>query len=240
MTEISVLASGSSANGYVVQTGNEAIVIECGCPLLDCEKIVDFTLEKIKGVLLSHCHADHARHAKEYARSALQVYSSKSTLDAIGVQGTPMQPLQAYRLGGFRVMPFLVQHDAPDPYGFLVDCTDGNRIVFATDTYYLKYTFTGVTCFMIECNYAEKVLARNVAQNLVHPVVARRTTKSHMSLSQCVKTLQANDLTKTTAIMLLHPSKDNSAQEQLTVDTVAKATGRMVYVAKKGFNLTLF
>ena len=148
-------------------------------------------------------------------------------------QRIDLQLKVAYRFGGFLVVPFSTQHDAVDPCGFLIDCPDGNRVVFATDTYYLKYTFPKVNYFLLECNYSKEKLQRNVREGIAHPAVARRITESHMSLDRCIDTLKANDLSEVKAIVLLHTSKDNSAEKQFIIDEVQKATGKAVFIAEK-------
>ena len=233
---LDVIESGSKANCYVLHNESEAIIIECGCPLLECEKILGFNLGKIQAVLVSHEHGDHARFAKQYASNALKVCSTKETLDAIGinkVMRTEIRPLKLYRFGSFLVLPFKTQHDAVNPIGFLIDCPDGNRIVFATDTYYIKYTFPNVNYFMIECNYTKEKLLRNVEEGVVHPAVARRIKESHMSLDKCIETLSANNLSEIKGIILLHTSRDNSSEKSVIIDKVQKATGKAVYIAEK-------
>jgi phosphoribosyl 1,2-cyclic phosphodiesterase len=241
MVTLDVINSGSQANGYVLQDEKEAIILECGCPLLECEKVLDFKVEKVKAVLLTHEHGDHARFAKQYASNALRICSTTATLDAIGLkrsQRLDLEPKAAYRFGGFLVVPFRTQHDAVDPVGFLIDCPDGNRVVFATDTYYLKYTFPMVNYFMMECNYSKEKLQSNVTEGLVHPAVARRIRESHMSLDRCISTLQANDLSQTKGIILLHTSRDNSAEKNLITESVQKATGKVVIIAEKSTKIT--
>lgn len=240
MMTLNIIDSGSQANGYILHNESEAIILECGCPLLECEKSLGFRHEMIQAVLVTHEHGDHARFAKHYALNALRICSTTGTLDAIGIDKAfrmEMEPLKAYRIGGFRVLPFRTQHDAVDPCGFLIDCPDGNRVVFATDTYYLKYTFPKVNYFMLECNYSKEKLGYNVRVGLVAPSVAKRVTQSHMSLDRCVEALLANDLTQAKGVILLHPSKDNSAKKEYVIDRVQKATGRMVYIAEKSLKI---
>lgn len=242
MMTLDVIESGSKANGYVLHNESEAIIIECGCPLLECEKILGFRHEKIQAVLVTHEHGDHARFAKQYALNALKVCSTKGTLDAIGIDPIlrhELKLLKLCRFGGFLVLPFKTQHDAAEPCGFLIDCPDGNRIVFATDTYYLRYTFPRVNYYMIECNYSKERLYSNVREGIVHPSVARRITESHMSLERCIDTLKANDLSQTRGIILLHLSRDNSIKNEQIIEKVQEATGKMVFIAGKANKINL-
>lgn len=54
--------------------------------------------------------------------------------------------------------PFETEHDAAEPCGFLIDNTSGDRLVFITDSYYVKYRFPNVTHMMIEANYSKDVI----------------------------------------------------------------------------------
>lgn len=236
------IGSGSSGNGYILDNDSEQLLIECGMPFSMVEEALNYNISNIVGLCLSHEHLDHAKYAKDYIRYGIKICSTTATLDAIGIDKShrmDLEPKVAYRFGGFLVLPFRTQHDAVAPCGYLIDCPDGNRIVFATDTYYLKYTFPKVNYFMIECNYSKEKLNRNVAEGLVHPAVARRITKSHMSLDRCISTLNANDLSETNAIILLHTSRDNSAEKKFIMDEVQKATGKAVYIAEKSTKIYL-
>ena len=77
---LTILGSSSAANGYVLDNGREALVLECGCPLIDLQRAVDFDLRRVAGVLLTHEHGDHARHALKYIKAALPLYASEGTL----------------------------------------------------------------------------------------------------------------------------------------------------------------
>lgn len=53
---LSVINSSSSGNGYILHNENEALVIECGCKLLECKKVLNFNIRKIVGCIISHEH----------------------------------------------------------------------------------------------------------------------------------------------------------------------------------------
>lgn len=146
--------------------------------------------------------------------------------------------MKVQRIGNFSVLPFKTEHDAKEPCGFLVQLLDRSKLLFATDTYYLHYTFKGINHWLLECNYDEGILRKNVASGDVHPKVAKRVRKSHMSLSQCIDTLKANDLSQTREIILIHLSSQNS-QRQYFIDEVSRATGKYVVAARKGLSIEL-
>lgn len=240
-----ILSTGSSSEGnnYILECEGEQLLIEAGVPLKKVRKALGYDMTKIVGCIVTHNHGDHFSCAREYVDYGIPVYATDGTLanipkdERFGFHAVAYK--QMYMVGGFRVMPFVTEHDAPEPCGFLIDCIDGNRVLFATDTYYLRYKFANVTIYMIECNYDEKILQRNIREGIVHPSVGERVRKSHMSLSLCIASLRANDLSKTVAVILIHLSGNNSKGEEFT-KAVKEATGKPVYVARSGFEATFF
>lgn len=248
MIRIYTVGSGSSGNCYIVECTNEdgqteKLIIEAGVPFKGVQKALKFDLSGISGCCITHNHGDHAGFVKQYAKKHIKLYLTKGTFDAIELTNnaryTCIKKQTAYMIGRFKILAFETEHDAAEPCGFLVDCPDGNRIMFATDTYYLKYKFPDVTIWMIECNYDEKLLQANVKAGLIHPTVGDRVRKSHMSLAQCIATLRANNLSRTKSIILIHLSSQNS-NATLFEQQVGQAVGKMVYVAKNGSQTIIF
>ncbi len=236
---MTVLNSGSSGNGYVLQNDTEALVIECGCHVLGCEKTLHFNTRKVVGCLVTHEHQDHAKYIRDYAKY-MPVYATAGTLRATENEKTincnVLEMLTKRKLGGFTVLPFPTEHDAEEPCGFIIHHMEFGNLIFATDTYYLKYKFSYPSWFMLECNYDARLLQENV-ENMITPVsVAKRVRKSHMSLEQCIKTLQSNDLSEVKGIVLLHLSSNNSSKRAF-LRKVQEATGRFVCVAQKGLEI---
>ena len=239
--ELTVLNSGSDANGYIKQNESEAIVLECGCSLARCEEALGYNVSKVAGVLLSHEHGDHARFAAKYVQR-MPLFATQGTLDALrlekGCNANVLPIKQTMSIGNFKVMAFSTQHDATQPCGFLVKHPDFGLLLFATDTYYLRYTFAGLNYIMIECNYDKHILDENTRNGIVPMAVRERVLRSHLSVSDCIKTLKANDLSQVRAIMLLHLSGNNSNKENF-VERVKRNTGKFTLVAQKGVTLPL-
>lgn len=236
-----VLGSGSKGNGYVMYNDSEALVIECGVPYRHCLEALEFNRRKITGAIVSHEHGDHAKYVAQYLEAAIPVYSSKGTADALRIKELERAPRilrnkKAVAIGGFSVLPFDVKHDAAEPFGYLISHREIGTCLFATDTYYLRYTFKGLTQIMLECNYDSDILERNVTEGAVPMIVRNRVYRSHMSIDTCISTLKANDLTKVANIVLLHLSGNNSAP-MLFRHKVEEQTGKIVSIAIKGLDI---
>ena len=55
--EFIVIGTGSKGNGYVLRDSKgECLLLECGMKLIECKKSLDFNLQNISGMLVSHEH----------------------------------------------------------------------------------------------------------------------------------------------------------------------------------------
>jgi phosphoribosyl 1,2-cyclic phosphodiesterase len=238
--KLTVLNSGSYANGYVLHNEKVALVIECGCPISQLYRTVGFNARKVSGALISHEHGDHSRYTEQYLNASIPCFCSKGTAEGIKLKGqrklTVCEMMKERAIGEWFFRPFPTQHDCNEPCGFLIYHRETGWILFATDTYYLAYRFPGLSQVMIECNYEAGILSDNVNKGIVKPFVRDRTLASHMSLENCINTLQANSLKKVTNIVLLHLSGDNSDAEKFK-NSVKMATAKRVFIATKGMTI---
>lgn len=245
--KLQVIGSSSSGNCYILGNDKEAIAIECGIPFKRVQEAVDFDIRRISGALVSHEHGDHAKHVQRFLDARIPCYMSQGTKEALHLEENRlvcgMMPGGVYNVGNFKVQGFETEHDAADPFGFLIYHPECGMTLFATDTYYLAYTFAGLNNVMIECNYRLDILDANIESGKLNPALRNRTIKSHMSFDTCKETLLANDLSKVNNIVLIHLSSGN-ADAAAFRDGIQKATHKNVHVAEPGleilFNKTPF
>ena len=231
--EIRVFASGSSGNAYLVSDEMTTLLLDAGIPLREIQVACGFRVREIDGCLITHAHKDHSKAAEGLARLGVDIYTSAGTIEACGLTGHRIQTVKALEsitIGTFKVLPFDVQHDAPEPLGFLLESTaNGERLLYFTDTYYIKYRFDRLTYIMAECNYSKEALLKSIEAGYVPIELVPRLVKSHMSLEHFIEMLKANDLTDVRQIYLLHLSDNNSDAEHFR-EEVRRATGAEVYV----------
>ena len=135
-------------------------------------------------------------------------------------------------------MAFQTEHDAAEPCGWLIryDPT-GETAVYATDTYYLRHTFPGVHYWIVECNYTESILQRQLEEGDLDGKLRTRLLTSHMSLRRLCDALEANDLTELRAIVLIHLSEREAMKGSwLKPSKMLQARGRMAAEAGRHTN----
>lgn len=233
MIEITPLASGSSGNCYRVTDGNTPLLLECGIPWKQIQRVLEFQTSELAACLISHEHLDHCKAIKEVTKAGIDCYMSEGTRAALGIDGHRAGTVKAkahFKVGTWSVLPFETQHDATEPLGFLLGNTAGDKLLYATDTFYVRYRFNGLTHIMCECNYSLDILQENVAAGRVPMELKNRLMKSHFSLDNVKEFLRANDLSQVREIWLIHLSDGNSDAARFKRE-IQELTGKMVFIA---------
>lgn len=235
-----MIASSSHGNCYLLEAGNEALLLECGMKIQQIKQALGFDrFCRVRACLVSHEHKDHAKAAKDVMKAGVDLYCSKGTAEALHLEShrlNILQPMVQATIGPFTVLPFPTEHDAAEPLGFLIAHPLEGKLLFLTDSYYSKYRFKDPNFIMIECNYCLDVLQKNVKDGLVPEALKNRILQSHFSLEHVKAFLQANVTTATRQIILVHLSDDNSdaarmqreVQELIGIDTVVADAGLVV------------
>ena len=229
MLEVKCYASGSSGNCYTLSNGEATIMLDCGLPFGEIMRRTNYKLPDI--VLVTHEHKDHSKAVFELVRRGAIAYMTVGTARALDLRHNVilMEHGGFSHYGEIGIYAFNTQHDAAEPCGFLIDDGD-DCVLYATDTYYLRYTFRNLTKIMIEANYSKEILQENVKAGIVPPVLMERLTISHFSIENVLKFLKANDLSSVKEIWLCHLSRDNS-DPKLFQQMVEEATGKPTFIA---------
>lgn len=239
------LGSSSSGNGYIIETGREALMLECGIAMNQVKKSLDWKLSKITACLISHKHQDHSKYLPEVQKCGIRVMALDEVFDRLNSRSfcTPIQPMHGYKAGGFKVLAFDLNHAdtdlSPCPcLGFLIEHEEIGKLLFVTDTMMLKYQFPGVNHIMIEANYEDEILDYNIEQGITESWQKPRLLASHLEIRQTAKILQRADLSEVQNIILLHLSSRNSNPD-LFRSIAQEATGKPVEIARPGLIVPL-
>lgn len=227
MIDIKVLASGSKGNCYLIDNGETKLLLDAGIPFNQIQIGCDFRVSDISGCLVSHRHGDHAKAIKDLLKRGINVYGPKD-LQNINPQISVLKPLIKYNIGSFMIVPFELTHDV-ECYGYQINSIGKQKLVYITDTAYVRYTFSELTHVMIEANYDTEIIRKNTLNMDINGNLASRIIQSHMDIKTVEEFLDANDLSKLQQIYLLHLSDSNSNADEFK-DRIQKKTGAEVYV----------
>lgn len=234
--KLTVIGSGSTGNGYVIQNESEALILEAGMPLDKAKQALGFNVGKVAACLITHNHNDHSGRAKEY-EMVFPTFANSHVIQSKGLKWTTeLKAGEKITVGRFRVLPFVAEHDVPC-LGFLINHPEIGNLVFLTDSFLCEYSFVGLNHILIECNYSDEALSESIANGL-HPSMRDRLMTTHMELQTCKKVLMGQDLTEVYTILLIHLSSHNSDERQF-IETITRATGKPVLTARSGLEIEL-
>lgn len=224
--DIQVISSGSKGNCYKVSNKDTTLLIECGIPYKKIQEALDFKVTDVDGVLVSHEHMDHAKACKDLIKAGIDIYTSKGTAEALGIDGYRVKTFERsifkveeidntiykwFDIGTLKIMPFNSIHDAREPANFyILNKKNNERFLFITDTMYVEGRFNIIDYVMIEVNYVGKTINSN--KNL-DVALRKRIKENHMSLETALDFMEKCNLDRLKKVYVMHLSDANSDEE---------------------------
>lgn len=221
--KVKVVGSSSSGNCYILESPTGKLILDCGMPWKDTLKALNFDLSNVVGCLVTHCHKDHSKAVVDVMKAGITAYLNVGTCDHMNLEywacGTYRlsfaRALEKFQILDFEILPFDTEHDVPS-LGYIIKyIPTGETILFATDTYMIRYNFKGLNYILLETNYCKDTLDKNVADGFIDVSMKKRLLKSHFSLENVKIFLDRTDLSKVQKIILLHLSDRNSDSDRI-------------------------
>lgn len=221
--KVNIIASSSKGNTIVVDDGVSKLLLDAGISYSKLSRKVK--MSEVEAVLITHSHMDHYKAVPELIRRGVDVYMSQGTSEE--KEAPPCQlasHLQQIETANWHILPFGVEHDVPC-LGYLFESKNtAKKGVYIVDSSFIDYDFTGVTHWIIECNYDETILAGSSHEEWLKD----RIRKSHFSLDGLKTFFSSSDLSHTEEIYLVHLSDSNSNEQQF-IEQIEALTGVPVY-----------
>lgn len=234
--KLTVLGSSSSGNSYILEASDGVLIIECGLPLIEVKKALDFNIGRIVGAIVTHQHGDHSKFIAEYLKSAIRVCALKEVFDAHTLKQRifckTIESMHGYRIGTFKVFAVPVEHDVPC-VGFVIEHEEMGKMLFVTDTMMFEYRIENLSHILIEANYSDEILDYNIENGITPTSMRPRLLQSHMEIKTTENILLSSNLDSVNEIVLIHLSNNNSDAEQFK-QRIMQKTGKPVIIAKRG------
>ncbi len=230
--------SGSSGNACYVGSQEGGIIVDVGIRAEDLERGLasnGIDMKHVKGVLLTHDHADHVKYVYSLLRNHrhLKLFCTNRVLNGILRKHSVSKRIKEYHIPIFKEIPFKVldfeitafevPHDGSDNMGFSIEY-DSRRFVIATDlgeiTERARYYMSHATYLMIEANYDAQMLRMGRYPEYLKARIA--SGSGHLDNVQTATFLKEIINPSLNHIFLCHLSKDNNTP-QIALRTVREA-----------------
>ena len=222
-----VLASGSSGNATLVESGGRAVLLDVGISARETLRriaVAGAGDARIEAVLLTHEHTDHVRGARVLARRlGIPVYGTNGTLRAAAgcladvPDLMPIERRDSLSIAGMRITSFATEHDAAEPVGFTFESRRGHRVAVATDTGLITPeiadALAGAHAIGLESNHDPRMLAAGPYP----PFLKRRIAgeRGHLSNDAAAAALNACAWKGLSHVFALHLSEQNNTPESV-------------------------
>jgi phosphoribosyl 1,2-cyclic phosphodiesterase len=244
------LGSGSRGNATLIEGGGVRLLVDCGFAVRELERRLvplGVALNTLEAVLVTHEHGDHIRGVPALSRKLrLPLWMTRGTCSAAGcseLEGLNLFYCHGggFQIGGLRVEPYAIPHDAREPCQFLFR-SDGLQLGMLTDsgsvTPHIVECLRSSDALLLECNHDPQMLARGPYP----PRLRRRVggAYGHLSNDQAAALLGRIDASRLRHLVAAHLSEKNNRPDKvretllcaaaalegrLTVATQERATG---------------
>ena len=226
------LGSGSSGNGFLLDTGEAALLIDCGVAVRPCQAAIrDYGVtDRLAGIVVSHEHIDHVRSIPSITRKMdIPLITTGGTHGALKTTLRLSRHASGDRFqdSALEVTFIGVSHDAAEPCGFVAE-HNGTRVAIFTDLGYVTPSvidaLSSADVIVLEANYDRQMLKYGP-----YPSYLKRRIQGpegHLDNDDCATALAGAVSARTRAIWLAHLSDKNNLPE-IAVGTVKEALALM-------------
>lgn len=223
------LGSSSAGNCYTLTSeSGETLILDCGIPIKEIKKGLNWNIKDVVGVLCTHKHLDHSKSAKDFRQMGIPIYAPYLC-----------DSCKSMNMGGFTVKPFdLTTIDGnwthtnadgtPCPiYGFLITHKEMGRMLYITDCEVVKWRFKDINHILLGVNYDKDLVDTD------NPKV-NHVFRGHLSIDTACDFVKANDSDSLQNVIMCHLSSENADKDSFIEKMKKVACGANVDVAVAG------
>lgn len=224
MIKFSTLFSGSSGNSAIIKSKHNTILIDAGVSAHRLElalKEQDSTISDINAIFITHEHIDHISALSVLSKKlCCPIYMTASSASYVErfVKNSYLLDIQYIEkdkeilLDDFVVTPFDTPHDSLDSVGYYIECENGKKIVYATDTGHITpqmlELYKAANLLAIEANHDIYML-----KNGAYPYPLKKRVLSnfgHLSNDDCACAVLEAVANGCENVVLCHLSRENN------------------------------
>lgn len=229
------LGSSSAGNCYLLTSDNgETLILDCGIPIKEIKKGLDWHIKDVVGVLCTHKHLDHSKSVKDFKAMGIPIYAPYlgNSCKSMNMGEFTVKPLDLTTIDGN--WTHTNADGTPCPiYGFLITHQEMGRMLYITDCEVVKWKFRDINHILLGVNYDKDLIDRDNTGKANH------VFRGHLSIDTACDFVKANYSDSLQNVIMCHLSAENADRDSFIEKMKKVAYGANVCVAERGLEILL-
>lgn len=227
--KLKCIATGSTGNCYTLTfNSGETLILDCGIPIKEIKKGLNWNIKDVVGVLCTHQHLDHSKSVKDFEAMGIPVFAPYRSLKPmiIGDYKLKVQAFDLTTVDGRWTHTNADGSECPC-YGFLITHPEMGKMLYITDTELIKWRFKDINHILLGVNYDKDLVDRDNAGKANH------VFRGHLSIDTACDFVKANYSDSLQNVIMCHLSSENSDRDSFIEKMKKVACGANVDVAER-------
>lgn len=200
------LGSSSAGNCYLLQADSgETLILDCGIPIKEIKKGLNWNIKGIVGVLCTHKHLDHSKSVKDFETMGIPICEPYKALLMNQFLANSYFTVRAFDLT--TVDGRWTHTDADGTtcpiFGFLITHPEMGKMLYITDCEVIKWRFKDINHILLGVNYDKDLVDTDNPK-------ANHVFRGHLSIDTACDFVKANDSDSLQNIIMCHLSSENA------------------------------
>lgn len=223
------LGSSSAGNCYLLTSNSGAtLILDCGIPIKEIKKGLNWNIKDVVGVLCTHQHLDHSKSVKDFEAMGIPVFAPYRSLKPM-IIGDYRLKIQAFDLTTVDGRWTHTNADGSECpcYGFLIAHKEMGKLFYITDTELIKWRFKDINHILLGVNYDKDLVDTDNPK-------ANHVFRGHLSIDTACDFVKANDSDSLQNVIMCHLSSENADKDSFIAKMKNAVNVANVDVAEQG------
>lgn len=229
MMKLKCIATGSTGNCYTLTSNSgETLILDCGIPIKEIKKGLNWNIRNVVGCIVSHVHSDHSKSKQDFEQMGIPVFSPYRSLKPmiIGDYKLKIQTFDLTTVDGRWTHTNSDGSECPC-YGFLITHPEMGRMLYITDTELIKWRFKDINHILLGVNYDKDLIDRDNTGKANH------VFRGHLSIDTACDFVKANHSDSLQNVIMCHLSSENADKDSFIEKMKNAVNGATVDVAEQ-------
>lgn len=204
------IGTGSSGNCHLLTASNgETLILDCGIPIKEIKKGLNWNVKDVVGVLCTHRHLDHSKSLNDFKAMGIPIckpyeallmnqflansYFTARTFDLTTVDGR---------------WTHTDANGEPCPiFGFLITHPEMGKMLYITDCEVIKWKFKDINHILLGVNYDKDLIYRDNTGKANH------VFRGHLSIDTACDFVKTNYSDSLQNVIMCHLSSENADKD---------------------------